>query len=361
MARPSEAGAAPVAAGAAACWICACRAGSATCVFCDRRVCLSCLRSCSRCARDFCSCCSVIRCAGALRPTAGPDRRADRHSSLRRLPRGGATVCMPVTRAAMQRTESMRSVLTAITTSAGGGWAARATVPSDARAPVRARKGRVFWREARVVGRGSRAALAHTRTRAAPCRATHGRRHAAARAGRARGRPAGAARSGPAGSRAGTLCIGRRPRRDALQPRVGLDNAAARVPLHAGARCAHRLCGVAIDDGMAGSADGCPARRADLGAVVVVGDEEGYVWVHSPSGGLRATRVHRSAVFDFDFVPGEHSLVTASGDQTVCLVDIQRESVVRASFFGHTASVKSVCFKPDDSSKDRAVATAAGA
>jgi denticleless len=55
--------------------------------------------------------------------------------------------------------------------------------------------------------------------------------------------------------------------------------------------------------------------------------------------------VHRNAVFDVEWMPGENKLLTASGDQTIALWDIATEQVVSV-FRGHSSSVKTVRFLP---------------
>ncbi len=57
---------------------------------------------------------------------------------------------------------------------------------------------------------------------------------------------------------------------------------------------------------------------------------------------------HQNAVFDLDWVPGQDGLVTASGDQSVGLWDVETEERI-ATFRGHTSSIKTVRFLPGNS------------
>ena len=58
---------------------------------------------------------------------------------------------------------------------------------------------------------------------------------------------------------------------------------------------------------------------------------------------------HENAVFDVDWVPEENRLVTASGDQSAILWNVETQEKV-ATFRGHTSSVKTVnCLVNDKS------------
>ncbi|WAR19019.1 DTLB-like protein, partial [Mya arenaria] len=57
---------------------------------------------------------------------------------------------------------------------------------------------------------------------------------------------------------------------------------------------------------------------------------------------------HNNAVFDVEWSWGENRLLTASGDQTVCLWDTNTENKL-LTFKGHTSSVRSVKYRPRDS------------
>ena len=56
---------------------------------------------------------------------------------------------------------------------------------------------------------------------------------------------------------------------------------------------------------------------------------------------------HKNAIFDLDWVPGKNQLVTASGDQTVALWDVETEQSLRV-FRGHSSSVKTVRYHEDE-------------
>ena len=60
---------------------------------------------------------------------------------------------------------------------------------------------------------------------------------------------------------------------------------------------------------------------------------------------------HENAVFDVDWVPGENRLVTASGDQSAILWDVETQEKV-ATFRGHTSSVRTVNCLVNDKSKN---------
>ena len=55
---------------------------------------------------------------------------------------------------------------------------------------------------------------------------------------------------------------------------------------------------------------------------------------------------HTNAIFDIDWMPGEAQLLTASGDQTIALWDVENEKKT-CTFGGHKSSVKSVRFQDD--------------
>ncbi|XP_052273677.1 denticleless protein homolog B-like [Dreissena polymorpha] len=58
---------------------------------------------------------------------------------------------------------------------------------------------------------------------------------------------------------------------------------------------------------------------------------------------------HNNAVFDVEWSCSDHKLLTASGDQTVCLWDSHCKTKL-LTFKGHTSSVRSVKYRPHDSS-----------
>ncbi|KAJ1519739.1 hypothetical protein ONE63_004995 [Megalurothrips usitatus] len=68
---------------------------------------------------------------------------------------------------------------------------------------------------------------------------------------------------------------------------------------------------------------------------------------HNPFEGHQA---HRNAIFDISWAPGEMRLVSASGDHTAVLWDIQQAGGMQeiARFHAHTRSVKTVAFPKED-------------
>ena len=83
--------------------------------------------------------------------------------------------------------------------------------------------------------------------------------------------------------------------------------------------------------------------------IVAVSDEEGLVTVldtnrsrqSQAAEGRRDWRAHYNAIFALAWVPGQQRLLTASGDQTCRLFDVQTQVELRA-FHGHRGSVKAV-------------------
>ena len=59
-------------------------------------------------------------------------------------------------------------------------------------------------------------------------------------------------------------------------------------------------------------------------------------------------QAHSNAIFDVDWMDGEDKIVTASGDQTVALWDINTGDRM-CTFRGHTSSVRSVNFQRNSS------------
>ncbi|KAM6954089.1 denticleless protein homolog [Aplochiton taeniatus] len=81
--------------------------------------------------------------------------------------------------------------------------------------------------------------------------------------------------------------------------------------------------------------------------VLAVANEEGIVRLYNTenraSPVLKEWMAHENAVFDISWVPGEASLVTASGDQMAKLWDVKSGELL-GSFKGHQCSLKSVSF-----------------
>ena len=61
-------------------------------------------------------------------------------------------------------------------------------------------------------------------------------------------------------------------------------------------------------------------------------------------------QAHRNAAFDFVWINGDSQSLTASGDQTVALWDLERTTRI-TTFTGHTCSVRSVASCPDNPGK----------
>ncbi|XP_044146215.1 denticleless protein homolog [Bufo gargarizans] len=83
--------------------------------------------------------------------------------------------------------------------------------------------------------------------------------------------------------------------------------------------------------------------------VVAVSNEEGIVRLYDTECRdmqrkiLKDWQAHTNAVFDLAWVPGEHKLVTASGDQTAKLFDVKAGELL-GECKGHQCSLKSVSF-----------------
>ncbi|XP_020603449.1 denticleless protein homolog [Orbicella faveolata] len=88
------------------------------------------------------------------------------------------------------------------------------------------------------------------------------------------------------------------------------------------------------------------------GHMLGIADEDGWVQIlDSRRTGSRSVikewNAHENAVFDIAWMEGQEMLVTASGDQTVRMWDVNRDECL-AVFKGHSCSVKSVDFREDD-------------
>uniref|UniRef100_A0A8V5G567 Uncharacterized protein n=1 Tax=Melopsittacus undulatus TaxID=13146 RepID=A0A8V5G567_MELUD len=95
---------------------------------------------------------------------------------------------------------------------------------------------------------------------------------------------------------------------------------------------------------------GCAFSTAPtLEHVLAVANEEGFVRLYhteaqTPSKlTIKEWQAHSNAVFDLAWVPGEHRIVTASGDQTAKVWDV-RAGELLGTCKGHQCSLKSVAF-----------------
>uniref|UniRef100_A0A4W5P0Y7 Denticleless E3 ubiquitin protein ligase homolog (Drosophila) n=1 Tax=Hucho hucho TaxID=62062 RepID=A0A4W5P0Y7_9TELE len=93
---------------------------------------------------------------------------------------------------------------------------------------------------------------------------------------------------------------------------------------------------------------GCAFSTArGLQSLLAVANEEGVLRLYNTenrqSPVLKEWMAHENAVFDLAWVPGEASLVTASGDQMAKLWDVTSGELL-GSFKGHQCSLKSVAF-----------------
>ncbi|XP_028398798.1 denticleless protein homolog B-like isoform X3 [Dendronephthya gigantea] len=94
----------------------------------------------------------------------------------------------------------------------------------------------------------------------------------------------------------------------------------------------------------------CSFNNSSLqGHMLALADEEGGVCLYDvrkqgPSAKLKGWVAHSNAIFDIAWVCDEPKLVTASGDQTAQLWDVQQSSRL-AVFKGHSCSLKSVDFQ----------------
>ncbi|XP_069464629.1 denticleless protein homolog [Ambystoma mexicanum] len=92
---------------------------------------------------------------------------------------------------------------------------------------------------------------------------------------------------------------------------------------------------------------GCTFCTApEMHHVLAVANEEGLVSLYKTESNtqiFREWKAHSNAVFDIAWVPGEHKLVTASGDQTAKLWDVRAGELI-GSCKGHQCSLKSVAF-----------------
>ncbi|XP_075719409.1 denticleless protein homolog [Rhinoderma darwinii] len=88
---------------------------------------------------------------------------------------------------------------------------------------------------------------------------------------------------------------------------------------------------------------------SDMPNILAVANEEGIVRLYDTECQdmqrkmVKDWQAHTNAVFDLAWVPGEHKLVTASGDQTAKLFDVKAGELL-GECRGHQCSLKSVTF-----------------
>ncbi|XP_022328805.2 denticleless protein homolog [Crassostrea virginica] len=83
------------------------------------------------------------------------------------------------------------------------------------------------------------------------------------------------------------------------------------------------------------------------GHILAVVDENGFIVIYNTkkTGQMAIVddwQAHNNAIFDMVWVEGEGRILTASGDQTVVLWDVERQEKLDV-FRGHTSSVRCVC------------------
>ncbi|XP_007670532.1 denticleless protein homolog isoform X1 [Ornithorhynchus anatinus] len=95
---------------------------------------------------------------------------------------------------------------------------------------------------------------------------------------------------------------------------------------------------------------GCTFSTApNLQHILAVANEEGFISLYNTESRtcrkkfFKEWMAHSNAVFDLTWVPGEHRLVTASGDQTARLWDVKAGELIGVCK-GHQCSLKSVAF-----------------
>ncbi|XP_035277792.1 denticleless protein homolog [Anguilla anguilla] len=95
---------------------------------------------------------------------------------------------------------------------------------------------------------------------------------------------------------------------------------------------------------------GCAFSTAqELQTLLAVANEEGIVRLYDTESHrkpiLTEWVAHDNAIFDLSWVPGEARLVTASGDKTAALWEVESRELL-GTFKGHVCSLKSVAFVP---------------
>ncbi|PKI75133.1 hypothetical protein CRG98_004468 [Punica granatum] len=104
-------------------------------------------------------------------------------------------------------------------------------------------------------------------------------------------------------------------------------------------------------------------KTSELSHVLAVSDEDGHVslfntskkLLSSPSNQENADKArigdwvaHQNAIFDLCWIKEDVNILTASGDQTIRLWDVQKRKCTGV-LMGHTGSVKSLCPHPSNS------------
>ncbi|KAF5404034.1 Denticleless protein [Paragonimus heterotremus] len=90
-----------------------------------------------------------------------------------------------------------------------------------------------------------------------------------------------------------------------------------------------------------------------LSDLILIAQEDGLVHLYDTSlEGMQAFlqdyEAHANAVFDVKWLVSGTAFLTASGDQSIRLIDAE-EGVILQQFFGHTMSVRSLALMPNDS------------
>ncbi|KAK4472613.1 hypothetical protein MN116_003849 [Schistosoma mekongi] len=86
--------------------------------------------------------------------------------------------------------------------------------------------------------------------------------------------------------------------------------------------------------------------------LILIAQEDGLVHLYDTSltgsqAFLKYYEAHNNAVFDVKWLSSGSSFLTASGDQSIRLIDAETGVIIQ-QFFGHTMSVRSLSFMPSD-------------
>ncbi|KAG5447380.1 Denticleless [Clonorchis sinensis] len=87
--------------------------------------------------------------------------------------------------------------------------------------------------------------------------------------------------------------------------------------------------------------------------LILIAQEDGLVHLYNTSlegavAFIQDYEAHANAVFDVKWLPSGSAFLTASGDQSIRLIDAE-QGIVQQQFFGHTMSVRSLALMPSDS------------